>query len=285
MNNMVRYDLPRSLPVISKKKENVKTATLEFHLHEFIATIPGQFFMLWLPNDDEIPISISKRQKKHLFFTICDLGQTSRNMINIDPGTLIGLRGPFGNGFRLTKKKTALIIGGGMGMAPLRYLLSEICLKRDKNVVLIYGAKTDNEILFKKELEKLPLNQLIYCTEDGSEGYTGYPTDRMNDVLANHPFDQSTIEIYACGPELMLKNVLEISKLYDLIPVTQINLADRYIKCGFGICGSCILDANGLSICRDGPVFRGDILVKVTDFGFFGRNKNGSKYIFESKSH
>ena len=285
MNNMVRYDLPKSLPVISKKKENLKSATLEFHLHESIVTIPGQFFMLWLPNDDEIPISISKRQKRHLFFTICDLGPTSKNMVNINPGTLIGLRGPFGNGFKLTKKKTVLLIGGGMGMTPLRYLLTKMCLKTDKKVILIYGAKTGDELLFKEELDKLPLTRLIYCTEDGSEGYTGYPTDKMNDFLTRNPFDQSTIEIYACGPELMLKKVLEISELFDLSPVTQVNLADRYIKCGFGICGSCVLDADGLSICRDGPVFQGDILAKVTDFGIFGRKANGSKHTFESKSH
>lgn len=277
MNN--RYDLPYCLPIGKITKEGTNAVTLNFLIPSDIQICPnpGQYFMLWNPGDDEIPISISNfTSENKISFTICSKGQTSENFLRRKESELVGLRGPYGNGFKIVNKGTVIILAGGMGIAPLRYLLHKLKLNSNVQIILIYGSRSKNELFFKKELENLSID-CNFCTDDGSVGYKGFPTDILNKILKT----SNTVKIsaiYTCGPEIMLKNVLKVVKQYSLEKITQISLADRYIRCGFGICGSCVLDDQGLTICRDGPVFGGDVLDKVKDFGNFGRKSDGSKY-------
>ncbi len=283
MNRVHRYDLPLCLPIFKKYMENEKTAIISFIIPEekSVRVIPGQYFMLWLPGNDEIPISVNHCQKNIISFTICGVGLTSNGIIEKDKNFLLGLRGPFGNGFSFECKKDVLIIAGGMGIAPLRFLLQQFTDESSKSrkIVLIQGAKTKNELLFREEFEQSPI-KTNFCTEDGSYGFHGLVSEKMADFFDDLSDRQLNWEIYSCGPELMLKEILTIAQEHNLERDTQICLADRYIRCGFGICGSCFMDDLGLSICQDGPVFRGDVLAKVEDFGKFGRAADGSKYPF-----
>jgi dihydroorotate dehydrogenase electron transfer subunit len=274
-----RINLPLCLPIENITIEGIKTKTLEFSLpfDLHLKSIPGQYFMLWNPGDDEIPISISKFKDKNLIsFTICSEGETSNNLLNKNKLELIGLRGPFGNGFELIEKGTAILVAGGMGIAPLRYLIHTLMKRKSVNLVIIQGARTGKELFYKTELENLAIES-YFCTDDGTIGVKGFPTEILNTVLKGFS-STKTLEIYSCGPEIMLKAILNLAMKYSYEANTQFCLADRYIRCGFGICGSCTLDDQGLTICHDGPVFRGSILKNIKDFGTFGRKSNGSKY-------
>ncbi|MCX9025555.1 MAG: dihydroorotate dehydrogenase electron transfer subunit, partial [Candidatus Methanoperedens sp.] len=100
------------------------------------------------------------------------------------------------------------------------------------------------------------------ATDDGSEGIHGYVTQLLDDA-------NKYSQIYCCGPEIMMKKVLD-----KVTPSkAQISL-HRYIKCGIGICGACCVD--GLRVCKDGPVFSGDVL-KKTEFGVYRRNECGER--------
>jgi len=274
-----RFNLPLCLPIEKITSEGLSTITLSFTMPSVLQTqpLPGQYFMIWNPGDDEIPISISNFESNNkIAFTICSEGETSNNLTNKNKSELIGLRGPFGNGFDIVEKGTVILVAGGMGIAPLRYLIYSLLRKENIKIILIHGAKTEKELFFKKELKDLSIENHL-CTDDGSFGYKGFPTELLNRILKSSPGNKST-EIYSCGPELMLKAVLGVVKRYSLERFTQFSLADRYIRCGFGICGSCTLDDQGLTICHDGPVFRGDLLLNVKDFGLFGRKSDGSKF-------
>lgn len=277
------YDLPYCLPILRKCFENESTVSIGFSIPEgnLLKVIPGQYFMLWLPGNDEIPIAVSHYQNRIMSFTIRGVGPTTNDIIKKEVNTLIGLRGPFGNGFDLKFSRNAFIVAGGIGIAPLRFLIHQMTRTSSKSpkIVLVQGAKTKTELLFREEFEKLPIIT-EFCTEDGSYGFDGLVSEKMEISFYDLMQDPTGWEIYSCGPELMLRKILTIAQDHDLAENTQICLADRYIRCGFGICGSCFLDDLGLSICQDGPVFRGNILAKVEDFGKFGRRADGSKYSF-----
>jgi len=278
-----RYDLPYCLPISKIYFENESTISIDFLIPEgkLVRVIPGQYFMLWLPSEDEIPIAVSQYQKKIMSFTIRGVGPTTNKFIKKEINDLIGLRGPFGNGFDLKYPKNGIIVAGGIGIAPLRFLIYHMIGNSSirPRIVLIQGAKTKSELLFREEFEKLPITT-EYCTEDGSYGFKGLVSEKIQDTFSDLIRTPSDWKIYSCGPELMLKSILTIAQDYNLEEYTQFCLADRFIRCGFGICGSCFLDDLGLSICQDGPIFRGNILAKVKDFGKFGRNADGSKYRF-----
>lgn len=263
--------------------ENESTATISFSIPEGKITrvIPGQYFMLWLPGKDEIPIAVNHYQKNVMSFTIRGVGPTTNEIVKKEKNALIGLRGPFGNGFDLNYLKNVLIVAGGIGIAPLRFLIHQMISNSSKStkIVLIQGAKTKTELIFREEFEQLHITT-NFCTEDGSYGFHGLVSEKMELSLDDHVDEQLSWEIYSCGPELMLRKILTIVQDHNLEKCTQFCLADRYIRCGFGICGSCFLDDLGLSICQDGPVFRGNILARVEDFGKFGRQADGSKYSF-----
>ncbi|MHA1973185.1 MAG: iron-sulfur cluster-binding protein [Candidatus Hodarchaeales archaeon] len=275
---MNRIDVPLAIPINAKIEESANTITLGLLLPDelHIEIIPGQYFMIWNPDDDEIPISISNVIDNRLLFTVCSVGKTSNNLIKKQVDDLIGIRGPFGNGFTINPAKTySIIVAGGMGVAPLRFLLYKLTNNPNKKVILIQGAKTEEELYFKEEFERLDIDR-YYCTDDGSFGLQEFPTAILERYLSE--CDTNTVEIFSCGPEIMLKNILGIVNKFNLANMTQISLADRHIRCGFGICGSCYMDGLGLSVCKDGPVFTGATLLKLDDFGKWGREQDGSKY-------
>ncbi|NHJ02817.1 MAG: dihydroorotate dehydrogenase electron transfer subunit [Candidatus Heimdallarchaeota archaeon] len=278
--NTHKFDLPLVLPVAFLKFETKTQATITLEVvipKQYSLSIqPGQYFMLWLPQIDEIPISVSNFEKNRLAFTICSKGYTSKQMMTMQKGDLLGLRGPFGKGFEIHPENVAIIVAGGMGITPLRYLIYNLLKIKTKQIILLQGAKTASELYFQEELKYLDIKTFFY-TDDGSYGQKGFPTQKLL-ALLNNTQNHNELALYGCGPEIMLKQILEIAKTNHIQHQVQLSLADRYIRCGYGICGSCYLDDIGLSVCHDGPVFRGDILEQIKDFGNFGRKADGSKY-------
>ncbi|MFH0860353.1 MAG: dihydroorotate dehydrogenase electron transfer subunit [Candidatus Altiarchaeota archaeon] len=221
---------------------------------------PGQFCMLWIPGVGEKPFSFSYIEK-FAGVTVRRAGRFTESMHKLDAHDTIGLRGPYGNGFRLAGKDV-IVVAGGCGAAPLLPLVKRLG-KRD--ITIIVGASTESELLFVKEYEEH--GEVLTVTDDGSSGTKGTTVDILGNVLVLKKPDQ----IYACGPERMLSSIMEIA-LKNRIPC-QLSL-ERYMKCGMGLCGSCLLD--GMRVCEDGPIFEA-IALKDTEFGKSTRDASGSR--------
>jgi dihydroorotate dehydrogenase electron transfer subunit len=233
---------------------------------------PGQFVMLWIPGVDEIPLSISSISSDGVVsVSVKRVGEATEALHRKTRGTYIGVRGPFGNGFKLSAGNI-LIIGGGTGLAPLSFLAEKLVHKQPRKITFLLGAKTKRELIFyeriKKTLSKLDASMLTF-TEDGSYGTKGLVTDQLQQLFHTEKFDM----VYACGPEAMIKKVFEHTENYG---VTLQASLERLMRCAIGICATC--DIGGYRVCTDGPVFVSEQLRKMqNELGLFKRDFNGKK--------
>ncbi|VVB66450.1 Sulfide dehydrogenase subunit beta [Candidatus Gugararchaeum adminiculabundum] len=236
---------------ISEENPRVKTFILDCDLK----TEPGQFLMLWIPESGERPMSIAGANP--LTLSIANVGKVSASIHSKKVGDRIFFRGPLGKPFTFQSSyKRIVLVGGGYGVAPLRFLASAAA-KKKISVKLIMGAKTKGELMASPDKK---ICETIITTDDGSEGQKGFTTDALTNLLADN--SSTPDAVYACGPELMMKKVAEICK-QNKIPC-QVSL-ERIMKCGIGLCGSCSVD--GKLCCCEGPVFTGDEALGVKEFG------------------
>ncbi|MBD3227490.1 MAG: dihydroorotate dehydrogenase electron transfer subunit [Candidatus Lokiarchaeota archaeon] len=261
---------PKIVKVTNIRDEARKIKTLYFNYPAQNAR-PGQFFMIW-DFKDEIPISISYIGKNNLFgISIKAIGLTTENLISLSKGDQIGVRGPYGNPFKIIKTGKVIVVGGGIGIAPLMPLIQELVSIQTVSTTCVIGARTAFEIPFLKELQVIRSKffTLEVCTDDGTTGHKGYVSNFVEDLLDQRSFDH----IYTCGPEIMMKKIFHISEEKS-IPL-QASL-ERIMKCGIGICGQCVMDPSGLRVCRDGPVFDNKQLKDLSDFGKNKRDFDGT---------
>ncbi len=219
---------------VVRHTDSIATLIFERELHSY----PGQFLMVNVFGYEEIPLSLSSPNS----VTVKAVGETTRALVRFEGGELVGLRGPFGRPF--TPSDKALIVAGGIGIAPLKYL-HDFLIERGAEVSVIFGARTSEELIWKEEFENL-----IVATDDGSEGFKGNVVDRVKDVDLSK-FDR----IYCCGPKPMLGGLFKLFKAEGVLHKAEFSL-ENYMRCGIGLCGSCVLE-NGLRVCVEGPVFRG----------------------------
>ena len=259
--------LPRVVKITDIIAENSYTKT--FVLDDTIPdAMPGQFIMLWIPGLDEKPFAIVAREP--LTITVAAVGPFSRALHALDVGASVGWRGPFGRGFDLNGAGEALLIGGGYGVAALYFAAREL-RKQGAPVTVAIGGRTMDDLLFEDRLRELGVN-LELATEDGSRGTHGFVTDAARDAF------NRAARIFACGPEAMLVAVMKIA-LARNIPA-QLSV-ERYMKCGFGICGQCAL--SGKLVCQDGPVFTAKELAQLPEFGRVHRDATGAVHFFQGR--
>ncbi len=209
-----------------------------------IPSYPGQFLMVNVFGYEEIPLSLSSPNS----ITVKAVGETTNALVNINRGELLGIRGPFGKPF--TPSNKALIIAGGIGIAPLKFLY-DFLIERGAEVLVIFGARTSEELIWKDEFENL-----LIATDDGSEGFKG----NVVELMKAGDIDLDRFErIYCCGPKPMLKGLYELFKAKNVLNKVEFSL-ENYMRCGIGLCGSCVLE-NGLRVCVEGAVFRGSEIV------------------------
>ena len=251
--------------------ETPTVRTLYFH-DEVLANVkPGQFAMVWIPGVNELPMSVMISEKKdEAGLTVRKRGESSTALYNQKIRDKIGVRGPYGNSFKITNGKI-LLIGGGTGLVPLMRLIKYSNPDWTTNqMTVLMGSKTKEEVFFEDISNKMLTHsqnpQIIPVTEDGSYGEKGYVTDVLEKLLEENTYDA----IYTCGPELMMHKVVKLANEKGIF--VQASL-ERMMKCGVGICGSgCV---NEDLVCRDGTVFDGQHLAKNSEFGHFERTKSG----------
>jgi dihydroorotate dehydrogenase electron transfer subunit len=256
---------PLITKIIEIKNENNNVKTIMFRCNNKIT--PGQFYMIWIPGVDEIPMSVSYINKNIKGITFKKIGEATTALFNLKKGDKIGVRGPYGKGFKVDGKKI-LFVGGGTGIAMLAPVIEKAIKKKIKSTVII-GAKTKKELFFEKRIKDSGA-ELYISTEDGTHGIKGLTTDLAKDIIKNNQFDF----VLTCGPELMMKKLMKLSK--DIY--FQASL-ERFMKCGFGICGQCCI-GEGIRVCTEGPIFDKKTLRKIQDFGIFKRNASGKKIKF-----
>ncbi|NHI83181.1 MAG: dihydroorotate dehydrogenase electron transfer subunit [Candidatus Thorarchaeota archaeon] len=263
-----------SVEITRVVEENLLVRTLYFELQSPEIDIrPGQFLMVWIPGVDEIPMSVSSWNKPEAGITVLPVGEATKSMTRLKKGDSVGIRGPFGTSFQPSYRKQ-LVVGGGIGIAPLRFLVRTL-VGRSSEVTLIAAARSASNLIFLDELKGISNQkfQLIISTDDGTAGFNGLATDVAKELLSEQQFGG----ICTCGPEPMM------AKLFGLAQSTKIEFQaslERFMKCGCGLCGTCSLDPNGDLVCIDGPVFTGNQLAKIDEFGRYQRNAMGIKMKF-----
>jgi len=228
---------------------------------------PGQYFMIWIPGVDEIPMSVSQITPTVIGITFRKVGDATNALFQLQNGAQIGIRGPLGNGFTLTGKHL-LFVGGGTGIGMLAPLVEQ-ARKKKLTTTVILGVQTKEQLFFQHRFQRTGATVLV-STDDGSMGYKGFASELAKDVLAKERIDA----VYTCGPEQMMTALLSLCKN---IPF-QASL-ERYMKCAIGICGQCCV-GRGLRVCVDGPIFDGNTLKKIEDFGLYHRDAAGRKIRF-----
>ena len=261
---------PESVQISKIITETPRSKTLQFSLKNEIEFHPGQFVMVWIPDVDEVPMSISSWNSPEMGITIQSIGDATQALVSMSTSDWIGIRGPFGNPFSTSSKK-ALVVGGGVGIASLRPLVYTL-LDGGSEVILINAAKTKTDLIYLKEFENLKHSNLTVenATDDGSFGFKGFATESAAQILERNEFDT----MYTCGPEVMMAGLLDLAEKYKI--GFQASL-ERFMKCGCGICGTCAMDPTGQLVCADGPVFTGEQLSKLTNFGKYHRDAVGMK--------
>jgi len=254
-------DMPVSNRVRKVVRENEEVVTL-FLEENVPGVIPGQFVMVWLPGVDEKPLALSYMDGESAI-TVQRKGKFTEEAFKLKKGEFIGVRGPYGNGFEVDICKRPCIIAGGMGIVPLAPLAEKLAKKKP---VIIMGAAGKGKLLFRGRMERI--GGVEYTTDDGSLGKKCFACDILEDVIGRSRADV----VYGCGPEPMLKRVFEICKKKKV--ECQLSL-ERYMHCGFGVCGSCAV--GGYRVCADGPVFSSRQLENMSEFGRFARLKYGEK--------
>lgn len=256
-------------PTITTIKKSIKEAdNIKSILFEYPGEIqPGQFYMIWIPGIDEIPMSVSYIDNELKGITFRKIGAATTALYNLQSGDKIGIRGPYGKGFSL-QGNHLLFVGGGTGIAMIAPAVEQAGKKHLETIVVI-GVKTKNELFFEQRLRQSGAH-LHISTDDGSLGFKGFASKLVKNILKTETINS----VYTCGPELMMQTLLQTCG--DLPFQAGI---ERYMKCALGICGQCCID-KGLRVCADGPVFDGATLKHVDDFGVYRRDSAGRKIMF-----
>ncbi|WP_027340333.1 dihydroorotate dehydrogenase electron transfer subunit [Halonatronum saccharophilum] len=222
---------------------------------------PGQFLHLkWVDNigGDPLlrrPISINDMDKDsgELSIIYRVLGRGTELLSRLSKGDKVDIMGPIGKGFSIPKEaRKVVVVGGGMGIAPLYPIVKEL-LNKDREITLFLGGADEGQLLNLKDYEEMDL-ELKTSTVDGSHGYKGFVTDLLEEALDGADY------IYTCGPEGMMEVVQEKAKKLGV--KGEASLEER-MGCGTGACLSCVCkikvgtkdDWEYKKTCTQGPIF------------------------------
>lgn len=223
---------------------------------------PGQFNMLYVFGVGEVAVSISgdPEQSDGFVHTVRAVGKVSQALAAATPGMAIGVRGPFGTGWPVEEAegKDVVVVGGGLGIAPLRPLLYEFAEHRDRygRVEIIYGARTPKDLVYYSQIQSWRARpDLRFQTTVDSAGRdwygdVGVVTTRLPDAR----FEPGNTVAFLCGPEIMMKRTAQALESRGVAEDRIWLSLERNMKCALGLCGHCQLGPE--FVCRNGPVFR-----------------------------
>ena len=224
--------------------------------------IPGQFVEVSLFGIGEAPISVSSSptRKGPFELVVRRAGNVTNALHNLNKGAIIGIRGPFGNGFPIEdlKGKDILFVAGGLGLVPLRSLINYLLDKRASygRVTILFGSRTPKERLFLNELalwEERKDVEYLETTDRADEKWQGN-VGVITTLFPKIDIDPQKTVAVIVGPPIMYRFAI-LEAMGKGIPEQRIIVSlERRMKCGVGKCGHCQIQ--NLYVCQDGPVFR-----------------------------
>jgi len=243
--------------------ENIRTYVFKGTL----GSTPGQFCMLWIPGFDEKPFSIARDDDGEIWLTICKVGPATTQLFKMKEGDRVGIRGAYGHGYSAIVNKKVVLIGGGYGTAPLHFI-GKCHQDAGSEVTMVIGARSKNLLIWEKESTETGFRTLV-ATNDGSAGIEGFTTHILEKLLSEEEIDL----VQTCGPEKMMKAIAEMCIAAGVECEVSV---ERYMKCGFGICGQCVVET-GEKMCQTGPVVSAEKAMTFSDFGVFHRGSEGQR--------
>ncbi len=240
----------RTFPLL--KNECLAPGFFRFRLRGNIGARPGQFVMVkaW-PGFDPLlarPFSVHDQDETTFSILFQVKGRGTAILATQKEGDEIQVLGPLGRGFDLSSVGPAILVAGGIGIAPFLFLAKQLKAQGQK-IYLFYGAKTATELLLLDEFETLGV-EIFLATEDGKAGRRGFVTEPLRSFLEKSP--QGVI--YACGPLPMLKAVSDLAFTFGLKAFLSL---EARMACGLGMCLGCTVpkaDGKFLHVCTEGPV-------------------------------
>lgn len=255
--------LPVPYRVTQRRAQTADSVTLR--LDPVRSALPvceaGQFMMLYAHAVGEVPISVSGRPSADgggLEHTIRAVGAVSRALHDAAPGSVLGVRGPYGTGWNVgaAEGRDLVLVAGGVGLAPLRPVVLDVLQRREHfgRVVLISGARSPGDYLFADEQRRWAAQariEVLRTVDVPAAGWTG-EVGFVTEPLARLRLDPARTTALLCGPEPMMRFCAR-SLLRAGLAAADIHVSlERNMQCGIGHCGHCQLGP--LLVCRDGPV-------------------------------
>ncbi len=256
--------LPKLAKIVLIKEEvsgerPIKTFRTQFLNENNFTFHCGQCAMLSVFGKGESMISISSSPltKDYLQFSILKMGRVTSALHEMEEGEIIGIRGPYGNGFPIEdwKGKNLIFIGGGIGLAPIWSVLQTALDKKEEygEIILIYGARTSNDLVFKDELQEIKKKMTVHLSIDVEEPewkeFVGFVPQNVTD---KKPSPKGAITV-TCGPPIMIKFVIKALKDLGFEDDQIYTTVENKMKCGIGKCGRCNIGLH--YVCKDGPVY------------------------------
>ncbi len=218
----------------------------------------GQFIILRIDETGErIPLTIADFDRKKGTITIIfmEVGKTTKKLGTLNVGnSIINFAGPLGVASEVKKYGTVVMIGGGVGIAPL-YPVVKALKEEGNHVISILGARNKSLLMLEKEIDAVS-DELFIATDDGSKGHKGFVSDVLQKLIDEKP---KINMVMAIGPVIMMKVVADLTKKYDIKTLVSLN---PIMVDGTGMCGGCRVSVGGETkfACVDGPEFDGHLV-------------------------
>jgi dihydroorotate dehydrogenase electron transfer subunit len=269
MKNLDTRPIALKIKRIIRENENTNTYIFEHKL----GSNPGQFVMMWIPGVDEKPFSIAYDDGDEFWLMVCKVGPATEELFKLKEGDKIGIRGPFGKSFEFKKGENLALVAGGYGVAPM-YNVAHRAVDKGCKVDFILGARNKDLLLYTQKISGLHGVNLHVSTDDGSCGVKGFTTEVLENLINS---GAKIDHVFACGPEKMEYFLGQIAEKHKIDCQMAV---EKYMKCGFGVCGQCAIDGSGQCVCKKGTVMNWKVLKKLSEFGKYHRDAQGKKHYF-----
>lgn len=255
---------PVVIKAIKEEAYHTKTFSLAFQdgkrQREFRYK-PGQFVELSLLGYGESPISVASSPDETNYLELCvrKAGRVTNALHRLSYNDVVGIRGPFGNGFPVEemRNKNLVFVGGGLGLAPLRSLIRTVFADRRDfgRVTILYGARTPSDLLFQDEFAawgETDNAEVLVTVDVGSGDWRGH-VGVVTTLFAKTAISAQNAVAIICGPSIMFRFVIQELLKIGFAEEAILLTLERFMKCGMGKCGHCNIGSK--YVCQDGPVF------------------------------
>jgi len=252
--------LPKPFQIIE-----IKTINKEVKLFKIKSNLnpkPGQFLEVSLPGIGECPLASCLFNNQEINLLIKKAGNLTSALFRLKPKDLLYIRGPYGKGFPIKKleNKNLILIAGGTGIAPITSLISYIEQNKEKfkQIIIYFGFRNKNYILLKEKIKQWQKKFNVTITLDKKEKSGSYKQGFVHETINKFPPKKENRIAVMCGPEIMMKSVTQVLNKLGLDNNQIYWSLERRMECGLGICNRCLIQ--DVYVCKDGPVFRYDVI-------------------------